>query len=114
MCTRLRRKGPSKIPQIKQENLAIRLADGSISGKRCGSLRVDVQATNSRVVKLDFFVIQGPNNLLGRHALESMWPSQFNALREIAEVPNVSTAPIANKAKVRAAGKKPRQWRQKS
>ena len=66
------------------------------------------------MVKLDFFVIQGPNNLLGRHALESMWPSQFNALREIAEVPNVSTAPIANKAKVRAAGKKPRQRQQKS
>ena len=107
----LRKKGPSRIPQARQQqNLAIRLADGSTSGKSCGSIEVEVQACNSKVVKMQFFVVRGPNNLLGRHALENIWPSQFRALREVAEVPMVKT-PVVNVVKV---AKKQRKQQQKS
>ena len=55
---------------MAEEKLAIRLTDSSVSSKQCGSIRVDIQARNSKIVKLDFFVLGGPNNLLGRCALE--------------------------------------------
>ena len=32
-------------------------------------------------VKLSFFIVDGPNCLLGRYALEQLWPEQYNALR---------------------------------
>ena len=42
---------------------------------------------------MDFFVINGPNNLLGRLALEKMWPTQYKALRYIAtEVPVMASS----------------------
>ena len=34
--------------------------------------------------KLQFFVVDGPNNLLGRYALEQLWPTQYNALCDVA------------------------------
>ena len=68
----LRHQKPKRIPALKQEKLVIRLADGSISSKACGSVRLHVKARNSREVKLDFFVMDGPNNLLGRYALEQL------------------------------------------
>ena len=75
---KLRSQRPDKVPDMKQKKLTIRLADGSVSNKQCGSVRVAVKAHNSKIVILDFFVLQGPNNLLGRLALEKMWPAQYS------------------------------------
>ena len=87
---------------MKQEKLAIRLADGSISSKQCVTISMEVQARNSKVTKLDFFVMNGPNNLLGHLALEKMWPTQYKALRDIAtEVPVIaSSSKVVGSSKV--------------
>ena len=72
-----------QIPKVVMEKVAMKLADGTISGKLCGSVRLSVQTGNNPSVELSFFVISGPNNLLGRFALESLWPRQYKALRDI-------------------------------
>ena len=97
---KLRNRKPDKIPRLKQEKLAIRLADGSVSSKQCGTINIKVQGSNTKVTSLDFFIMDGPNNLLGRLALEKMWPEQYRALREITEVPvknvkNDTKVPVA-------------------
>ena len=71
---------------MMQEKLVVRLADGTASSKACGSVRLKVRARNSKEVTLDFFVMDGPNNLLGRYALEKLWPNEYNALRQVATV----------------------------
>ena len=73
---KLRSQRPDKIPPMKVEKLAIRLADGTVSSKKCCSIRVAIKAQNSEIVIVDFFVLGGPNNLLGRWALEKIWPTE--------------------------------------
>ena len=65
LYNKLRSRRPDKIPKMKQEKLAIRLADGSVSSKQCGTISVDVKERSSKITRLDFFVMNGPNNLLG-------------------------------------------------
>ena len=48
----LRHQKPQRIPAVKQEKLVIRLADGTISNKACGSVSLLVKAKNSHEVKL--------------------------------------------------------------
>ena len=72
---------------LKQEKLAICLADGSVSSKQCGTVNIEVQGRNTKFTRLDFFVMNGPNNLLGWLAMEKMWPEQYKALRDVTEVP---------------------------
>ena len=45
-----------------------------------------VRAQNSPAVKINFFVMPGPNNLLGRFALEKLWPAEYRALRDVANM----------------------------
>ena len=80
------RKQKWRVPSMRQEELVVRLADGTVSSKACGSVRLKVRAKNTKEVELDFFVMDGPNNLLGRYALEKLWPSEYNALRRVATV----------------------------
>merc|ERR1712055_708408 len=75
-----------RVPSMKQEELVVRLADGTVSSKACGSVQLKVKAKNTKEVELDFFVMDGPNNLLGRYALEKLWRSEYNALRRVATV----------------------------
>ena len=70
--------------QGKKENIAVKLADGSISSKSYGSILLTVRAHETTPVKITFFVLAGPNNLLGRYALEQLWPEEYKALRDIA------------------------------
>ena len=70
--------------QGKKEQVAIRLADGSQSDKCNGSIELCVQGFETAKVPITFFVIDGPNNLLGRHAIEQLWPYQYKALRDVA------------------------------
>ena len=74
--------------EVVPENVVIRLADGTTSSKECTSASISVRRNLqggrlSKPVELSFFVIDGPNNLLGRFALEKLWPEQYKALREI-------------------------------
>ena len=70
----------------------------ALSNKTCGSICLAVRAKNTGMVVLDFFVLNGPNNLLGRLALEQLWPLQYKALRDIAtEVPVIASKVVCNK-----------------
>ena len=71
------------------------MADGSISSKQCGTVKIEVQGRNTKVTKFDFFVMIGPNNLLGRLAMEKMWPDQYRALRDVTH-----EVPVKNSTKV--------------
>ena len=88
------RKQKWRVPSMMQEKLVVRLADGTVSSKACGSVRLKVRARNSGEVTLDFFVMDGPNNLLGRYALEKLWPNQFKALRQVATVSATVSAAV--------------------
>ena len=72
-----------QIPKAVTENVAMKLADGTISKKSCGVIKLSVKARNTPTVELSFFVVSGPNNLLGRFAIETLWPKQYKALRNI-------------------------------
>merc|ERR1711888_13362 len=84
---KLRNRHPDGIPELIEERQRIQMADGSFSKKEVGSVTINVKASNSDVNRLDFFVMDSPNNLLRRLALEKLWPQQYNALKEVAEVP---------------------------
>ena len=51
-------------------------------------------------VSLSFFVISGPNCLLGRHALEQLWPQEYRALRDVASVAAAKMSPQQQLGKV--------------
>ena len=74
---KLRKRHPSGIPELVQESQKIQLSEGTISKKVVGSVSIKVQASNTGVTRLDFFVMNSPNNLLGRLALKKLWPQQF-------------------------------------
>ena len=67
----------------KKEQVAVRLADGSESYRCYGSITLVVQGYETPAVTITFFVLDGPSNLLGRFALEQLWP-QYKALRDVA------------------------------
>ena len=66
--------------------IVIRLANGSVSHKSRGyvTLKVSLGNDRKRVVDLLFFVVKGPNNLLGRVALEKLWPKLYSSLSNAA------------------------------
>ena len=66
---------------------------------------------------MDFFVLRGADNLLGRLALQKIWPAQYKACRDIAsEVPvGVSSANTAcDTARGRGASVRGGVWRQQA
>ena len=66
----------------KKQDVVIKLADGTISNKSYGTVQVSVKAHGTQPVLVTFFVIEGPNSLLGRYALELLWPREYEALRQ--------------------------------
>ena len=79
------------------------LADGTKSQKQSRCMETVVQTSNGKKTKLQFFVMAGPNNLLGRLALKDIWPEQFKALKDVAEVPIKKVAvPVGKPAKVKS------------
>ena len=71
---------------VKPVNVAIRLADGTISKKSSGVVQIAFDRADAKLVQLNFFVVSGPNCLLERHALEQLWPEQFRALPNITSI----------------------------
>ena len=41
--------------------------------------------------------MSGPNNLLGRLALKTIWPDEYGALKEVAEIPIKKAAAVPEK-----------------
>ena len=64
----------------------IKLADGSIASQECPVVQINV-STDLHDFKnsfpLTFLVVKGPNNLIGRHSLERLWPTEFLAFKNI-------------------------------
>ena len=74
---RLRRNSRRKL-HVKQEKMSVRLADGSISKKPCKNVWLSVKSHQlARPQRLNFIVMSGSQNLLGRWAMYKLWPRQF-------------------------------------
>ena len=86
---RLKNMPCGNIPDLRPETRTIQLADGSSSNKDMGSVSIRCQAGNSDSKKLDFYVMKAPGNLLGRYAIEMLWPEVFKGLRAVASTPTV-------------------------
>ena len=77
-----------KLPESKKldRGVNIRLADGSLSDQVCTAVQINVSTDLYHVTNnpfdLTFLVVDGPNNLIGRHAPASMWPVEFQAFKE--------------------------------
>ena len=72
----------------KKETVTIRLADGTYSDNCVGSIVVQTKLLNkedSDYVSIKYFVIDGPNSLLGRQALRSLFPHQYSQLEKAIE-----------------------------
>ena len=79
---RLRRNSRRKL-HVKQEKMSVRLADGSISKKPCKNVWLSVKSHQlARPQRLNFIVMSGSQNLLGRWAMYKLWPRQFSAFKE--------------------------------
>merc|ERR1711905_81043 len=74
-------------PKLSYRKVKIILADGSRSAQETRSMECSVVAANGLKLRLQFFILNGPNNLLGRFALSKIWPGEYSALKEVAEVP---------------------------
>ena len=76
---RLRRNSRRKL-HVKQEKMSVRLADGSISKKPCKNVWLSVKSHQlARPQRLNFIVMSGSQNLLGRWAMYKLWLHQFSA-----------------------------------
>ena len=79
---KLRRNSRRSIPWLKSEFREIKLADGTSSSKRLSSMSLRCKAENSDSKMLDFYIIEAPGNLLGRYAIEKLWPELDNYIRK--------------------------------
>ena len=66
-------------------------------------MECSIVAANGKRLKLHFFVMNGPNNLLGRLALSTIWPKEYGALKDVAEVPVKKLVVPAQKSQFRSA-----------
>ena len=71
------------IPNLRPETSNIRLVDGSSSNKILGSVSIRCKAINSDSRKLDFYVMKTQGNLLGRYAIEMLWPKLFTGIKAV-------------------------------
>ena len=82
---RLFRKGKEKSKKLSR-GVKIRLADGSMADQECPVVQIKVSTDLrdfSNPLALTFLVVKGPNNLVGRHSLEHLWPAEFLAFKQV-------------------------------
>ena len=63
----------------------IRLADGNLADQECPVVQLNVSTDLQKLTKplaLTFLVVKGPNNLVGRHSLARLWPTEFKAFKD--------------------------------
>ena len=81
LFNKLQKKARRKL-QVKHEKLPVRLADGSCSKKLCKSVWLSVKPHHlARPHRINFLVVKGGKNLLGRWAMCQLWPEQFKAFK---------------------------------
>ena len=73
------------------QKVRIKLANGSLASQVCKVAQINVSRDINKfneVYPLYFIVLSGPNNLLGRHSLQCLWPKEYEAFKNVCE-PNV-------------------------
>ena len=80
---RLKNMPYGNIPDMRPETRKSQLADGSSSNRILGSVSIRCKARNSDSKMLDFYVMDAPVNLLGRYAIEKLWPKMFTGIKEV-------------------------------
>ena len=75
-----------EISKKLSRGVKIRLADGSMADQECPVVQIKVSTDLrdfSNPLALTFLVVKGPNNLVGRHSLERLWPAEFLAFKQV-------------------------------
>ena len=68
---------------VRQEKMSVHLADGSVSKKPCKNVWLSVKSHQlARPQRLNFIIMSGSQNLLGRWAMYKLWPQQFSTFKE--------------------------------
>ena len=78
--TKLRKK-LGDLPAKKQDAV-IKLADGTLSDRSFSTVQLKIKTCDTQPVSVKFVVIKGQNSLLGRNALEQLWPHEDGALHQ--------------------------------
>ena len=76
------------------QSVKIRLANGSLASQVCKVAQINVSRDINKfndVHSLYFVVLSGPNNLLGRHSLQCLWPKEYEKLKNVCGQNVVST-----------------------
>ena len=84
MQDQLVKRGKEKSKRLSQ-GVKIRLADGNLADQECPVVQLNVSTDLhkfSKPLALTFLVVKGPNNLVGRHSLARLWPTEFKAFKE--------------------------------
>ena len=77
-------RGKEKSKRLSR-GVKIRLADGNLASQECPVIQLNVSTDLEKFSKplaLTFLVVKGPNNLVGRHSLARLWPTEFKAFKE--------------------------------
>ena len=78
------KRGKEKSKRLSR-GVKIRLADGNLANQECPVVQLNVSTDLQKFSKplaLTFLVVRGPNNLVGRHSLARLWPTEFKAFKE--------------------------------
>ena len=68
---------------VKQEKMSVHLADGSVSKKPCKNVWLSVKSHQlARPQRLNFIIMSGSKNLLGRWAMYKLWPQQYSTFKD--------------------------------
>ena len=76
------------------QKVRITLANGALASQVCKVAQINVSRDINNfndVHSLYFVVLSGPNNLLGRHSLQCLWPKEYEKLKNVCGQNVVST-----------------------
>ena len=76
------------------QKVRITLPNGSLASQVCKVAQINVSRDINNfndVHSLYFVVLSGPNNLLGRHSLQCLWPKEYEKLKNVCGQNVVST-----------------------
>ena len=68
------------------QKVRIILANGSLASQVCKIAQINVSRDINNfndIHSLYFVVLSGPNNLLGRHSLQCLWPKEYEKLKNV-------------------------------
>ena len=80
--------------KILPQKVRITLANGALASQVCKVAQINVSRDINNfndIHSLYFVVLAGPNNLLGRHSLQCLWPKEYEKLKNVCGQNVVST-----------------------